>query len=86
MNEFAIRNLHVLAYAGGLTHWVYIAKAGTLADVAATGFFNGASDIFAAGDRIMVSASDGGMDLHVVASSDTGGVVVKRLASTEGVS
>ena len=57
---FAIRNLSVLAYAQGFTLWHYKAAATPLAEVCARGFFEGAADMLAAGDMVLVSAADGG--------------------------
>lgn len=57
---FAIRNLSVLAYAQGFTLWHYKGAAINLADTQAPGFFDGAADMLAAGDMLMVSAHDGG--------------------------
>lgn len=57
---FAIRNLSVLAYAQGFTLWHYKGAAITLADTQAPGYFDGAADMLATGDMLMVSASDGG--------------------------
>ncbi len=53
-----IRNLHVLAYAAGFTHWVYIHK-GPLAEALAPGYFNAASAMLTNGDAITITASDG---------------------------
>ena len=57
---FAIRNLSVLAYAQGFTLWHYKGATITLAKIRAPGFFDGAADMLASGDMLMVSASDGG--------------------------
>jgi hypothetical protein len=66
---FAIRNLSVLAYAQGFTLWHY--KAAALADVCARGFFDGAADMMAAGDMVLVSAADGGRVLFVAHTPGT---------------
>ena len=63
--SFAIRNLSVLAYAQGFTLWLYKGTTGALADIAATGFFDEAGDMLAAGDMMMVSAGDGGRLMFV---------------------
>ena len=62
---FAIRNLSVLAYAQGFTLWHYRANVPTLGatlvppataeEVAAPGFFDGATDMLAQGDMLLVS-------------------------------
>ncbi len=57
---FTVRNLSVLAYAQGFTLWHYTAKEDGIADVAAPGFFEEASDMLASGDMLLASASDGG--------------------------
>src|SRR5258708_7247346 len=57
---FAIRNLSVLAYAQGFTLWHYKGATIALADTHAAGFFDGAGDMLASGDMLMVSARDGG--------------------------
>ncbi len=77
--QFAIRNLSVLAYANGFTLWHYKAGKTPLAEVAADGFFFDASDMVAAGDFIIASASDGGRVL-VVSQCDSGAVTTAALA------
>jgi hypothetical protein len=72
---FAIRNLSVLAYAQGFTLWHYRANVPTLAaaivppasvaEVAAPGFFDGAADMLAAGDMLLVSTPQAGTLLFV---------------------
>jgi hypothetical protein len=63
--DFAIRNLSVLAYAQGFTLWHYRAGAAPLHRVATRGFFDDAADMLAAGDMLMVSATEGGRVLFV---------------------
>jgi hypothetical protein len=75
---FAIRNLSVLAYAQGFTLWHYKSGAATLAQAAAHGFFDNASDMLATGDMMMISAADGGRVLYVAATA--GGVATAPLA------
>lgn len=58
--SFAIRNLSVLAYAQGFTLWHYRAGAARIAEIIAPGFFNAATDMFAVGDMVLISAIDGG--------------------------
>lgn len=65
---FAIRNLSVLAYAQGFTLWHYRAGAARLDDVGSEGFFDAASDMFAIGDMLMISAVDGGRMVCVAAT------------------
>jgi len=79
---FAIRNLSVLAYAQGFTLWHYRANVPTLgatlvqpataAEIAQPGFFDGAADMLAQGDMLLVSTRDGGKILFV--SGMEGGV------------
>ena len=76
--RLAIRNLSVLAYAMGFTLWHYRAGASDLSQVAEPGFFNDASDMFAPGDMLLVSAAEGGRVLFVTATA--GGVVTAPLA------
>ncbi len=64
--SFSVRNLSVLAYANGFTLWHYKAGAESLAGVAAAGFFDGAADMMASGDMLMVSAADGARVVAVV--------------------
>jgi hypothetical protein len=56
---FSVRSLSVLAYANGFTLWHYKTGADTLEHVSERSFFAAASDMIAAGDIMMVSASDG---------------------------
>ena len=79
--DFAIRNLSVLAYAQGFTHWHYRAAGLRLAQVLAPGFFKAAAGRIATGDHIKVSAADGGADLFVH-KADKGGVVAEAMCST----
>ena len=67
----ASSQLSVLAYANGFTLWH--CKAGSVADASAPGYFNGAADLLASGDLILVSAPDGARALW---SSLLGGAVV----------
>ena len=75
---FSVRNLSVLAYANGFTLWHYKAGTATTAQVSAPAFFDGAADLLAAGDMIMVSAADGAR--IVVAASRDNGVITAPLA------
>lgn len=56
---FAIRSLSVLAYANGFTLWHYKAGQDRLDAVSDAGFFDEAADMLAAGDIMMVSATEG---------------------------
>jgi len=66
-SDFTVRNLSVLAYAQGFTLWHYRAPASDLREISAPGFFNGARDMFAAGDMLLISARDGGSVAFVAA-------------------
>jgi hypothetical protein len=76
---FTFRNLSVLAYAQGFTLWHYKAPAQTLHAVTAPGYFNHASDMLAAGDILLISASDGGAS-KVVASTTLNRVMLGGVA------
>jgi len=76
--DFAIRNLSVLAYAQGFTLWHYRAGAARLDRVAGKGFFDDAADMFAAGDMVMVSTTEGGRVLFVTGTE--AGVATAPLA------
>ena len=56
---FTTRNLSVLAYANGFTLWHYKAGGDRLIEIGQDGFFADADDMLAAGDIMMVSATDG---------------------------
>jgi hypothetical protein len=64
---FVIRNLSVLAYAQGFTLWHYKAAA-PLAGLDAPGYFDAAADMFAPGDMVLLSGSQGGQ-MRVVAQA-----------------
>jgi hypothetical protein len=68
---FSVRNLSVLAYANGFTLWHYKAGSDVLEQVGDRGFFGAASDMFTAGDIMMVSASDGAQLLCITPTSGT---------------
>jgi hypothetical protein len=75
---FAIRNLSVLAYAQGFTLWHYKGAAVSLHETKSPGFFDGASDMLAAGDMLLVSARDGGRMGFV--AQDNGRVMLAPLS------
>ncbi len=85
---FAIRNLSVLAYAQGFTLWHYRANVPTLGatlvqpataeEVAEPGFFDGAADMLAQGDMLLVSTKDTGKILFVTGIA--GGVRTAAMA------
>ena len=55
---FAIRNLSVLAYANGFTHWHYKSK-DTLEEIKAPNYMADAGDILTKNDILFVTGSDG---------------------------
>ncbi len=61
---FSMRHLSVLAYAQGFTLWHYKADH-PLEPVSSSGFFDPATEMFAAGDMMLVSATDGGRMLCI---------------------
>ena len=67
---FVIRNLSVLAYAQGFTLWHYKTPA-PLAGLDAPGYFDDAADMFAPGDLLLLSGSQGGR-IRVVAQAVPG--------------
>ncbi len=75
---FAIRNLSVLAYANGFTLWHYRADADLLEDVGTPDFFAAAADMLAAGDIVMVSATDGARILCVGAHANPDDATARR--------
>ena len=73
-----IRDLSVLAYANGFTLWHCKAMAETQAAIGRRGNFNSATDMLAAGDMVIISASDGGRVVSIL--SDDTAVTVAPLA------
>ena len=55
----SIRELSVIGYAQGFTHWHLNAKAHTLADIEAIGYMDQASGMISSGDHVHVSSVDG---------------------------
>ena len=79
-----VRDLYVVAYAGGFTHWYYKAGTDTLKTVEADGFFNDVNDMLATGNMITVCASDGrGINLWVLADRSGGVVRTSREAGSD---
>lgn len=80
---FAIRNLSVLAYAQGFTHWVYQAATLSQAQVSAPGFFNPSADMLRGGDIIYVTLlTDGALQLYVQSAPEAGNVTVVVMSAT----
>lgn len=70
--------MSVIAYANGFTLWQYYAKTDTVADVMADGYFNQIYTLCGLGDKIMVVASDGYVEL-VITKIDTKYVGTEQL-------
>lgn len=75
--SFTARNLSVLAYAQGFTLWHYKMSAGAPEAAGHAGFFDGAADMMAPGDMVMVSGPAGGRIL--VVGTAKGGVITAPL-------
>ncbi len=61
---FIAQNMSALAYANGFTLWAY-KSTDTLAAIGAAGYMNAAANMVAAGDMVMLAASDGGRILRI---------------------
>jgi hypothetical protein len=70
-----IRNLHVLAYAGGHTMWLYNAENHPLNHVMIPGFFDGFADMIRVGDQMVVRNDQGGGSVFVTKCDHTGVIV-----------
>ena len=75
---FAIRDLSVLAYANGFTLWHYKSGNDVLGDATGPDYFADASDMMAAGDIIMISAT-GGCRILCVGEAGAGKVMAAPL-------
>ena len=81
---FLIKNIFVMSYSGGITHWLYKSTQDTLATVQADGYFNEAADMFATGDMITACAPDGrGTNFWVLADRSGGIMRTSRDAGGE---
>ena len=78
---FDVRNLSVLAYANGFTLWHYKAP-GSLAPVQAPGFFDGAADMLASGDMMLLSGPEGGGGSVHGGERGPGGCCPSRIAQS----
>lgn len=76
---FTFRNLSVLAYANGFTLWHYKAAGDCLDHVGHSGFFANVDDMLAAGDIVMVSATDGAR-IFCIAADAEGSLTAQALA------
>jgi hypothetical protein len=72
---FIESNLSPLSHADGFTLWVY--RAESLDEGSEPGFFSSAAHLFASGDVVMATASDGVQMLHI-----SGSAVTQRSAGT----
>ena len=63
---FCIKNLSVLAYSSGFTLWLYRAMSDGGSVFSNPDFFDGAGDVLAEGDIVMVYSRAGSRMLRVV--------------------
>ncbi|MCX6783337.1 MAG: hypothetical protein NTZ20_05135 [Candidatus Levybacteria bacterium] len=56
---FQIRNLSVLAYANGFTHWHYREQADSVREMNKSSYFTDAHDMMVVGDMLTVSCPEG---------------------------
>lgn len=64
-NDFKIRNLHVMAYAGGFTNWVYNDPKAESFSVMLEDFFKPARDMVKNGDIITCVIEEGTFQRYV---------------------
>ena len=67
---FAVRNLSVLAYANGFTLWHYKALGNDQKEFRKPNFFAPAGDMLNGGDMVMVSGSEGGTLMCLLAEGN----------------
>lgn len=67
---FRNRDLAVIAYANGFTLWQYNAKEENMDDMFADNYFGAIYTLCACGDKILVCALDGYIELAIVKVSD----------------
>ena len=79
--NFSVRKLGVLSYHDGFTLWIYQAGA-ECAVTLSQNFFGSASNLFTKGDIIMVSASDGAINLFVEDAAYSKPVMVCQMIAT----
>jgi hypothetical protein len=79
---FTIRHLSVVGYTDGFTLWHYNAKnsGDTREVIKGADYFVLAADMLAHGDRIMVAATDGPVDLYVASHE---GAPIRVIAMAE---
>ncbi len=73
-----LRDLSKLAYGNRFTLWHYWAHYYTVEEVSVPGFFNEACWEFSIGDKLEVSAIDGGISFFVLGKSVFDGTVILR--------
>lgn len=73
---FDPKNLSALAYANGFTLWHY-RTSDPIADIAVTGYFNGAASMLRVGDLVIANAGVGVVPTHglLVVRGNSGGTV-----------
>ena len=65
-----IRNLSVLAYAQGFTHWHYKLLEHTLAEALSPGYWDTAHSVFGQYDIVLISGADGATNICVRVDGD----------------
>lgn len=75
---FQIRNLSVLAYANGFTHWHYRANRDNVLDIESPNYFLDAADMLVIGDTIIISC-DAGVMMRAVNHSSVVSVLIVPL-------
>jgi hypothetical protein len=63
---FLSRDLSVLSYANGFTHWHYRSNTDTLAQITAANYFAPASNMLARNDVLLLVGTDGVRQSRVV--------------------
>jgi len=78
---YQAKNLSVLTYANGFTHWHYTTTEANTA-VEAAGYFNPASDMVRSGDLVVTNTSTGTTpvgNFYLVATNSGGAVGLTKL-------
>lgn len=82
---FKFKNLSVLSYANGFTHWHYRAGDTPLADLLMPGHFHEASDLVAIGDQISISGTNYSALCAVASVGLRGRIIAMSSVSFDGV-
>jgi hypothetical protein len=77
---FLFRDLSVLGYANGFTHWHYRSSTDTLAQITAANYFASAGDMLARNDVLFLAGTDGVRQSRVVTAAP-GAVTLGPLAA-----